>query len=184
LLITGLFSLSLSPVESVSLELDNTDELVDEEFLVLVTSCKLLRDVTLNAVILVPTIQQIMQLQQQRKIGKNLLLKFPSISTMYTGLVAQSVEHSPHKWKLMGSHPDCVRSKTLLWPYRVVIGYFFALRNYLIDCKNGDPVSQLNWFPVVICKLDDYHVINVDLTDLHKFIPKSQQGTSLYCDNR
>jgi hypothetical protein len=42
------------------------------------------------------------------------------------------------------------------------------------------PRGSLNWFPVVICDVVDYHVINVDVTDLHKLREaKSQQGTSL-----
>jgi hypothetical protein len=62
--------------ESVSLELDNIREMVDEEILLLVKTCKRLRDFTLNAVILVSTIQEIMELQKERKIGKALLLKY------------------------------------------------------------------------------------------------------------
>uniref|UniRef100_A0A8W8K1B8 Uncharacterized protein n=1 Tax=Magallana gigas TaxID=29159 RepID=A0A8W8K1B8_MAGGI len=54
--------------ESVSLELDNNHETVDEEIFAMVTSCKHLKDFTLNAVILIPTIQQIMELQRERKI--------------------------------------------------------------------------------------------------------------------
>ncbi|XP_061198394.1 F-box only protein 39-like [Saccostrea echinata] len=55
-------------IDSVSLELDNTHEMVDEEILQLVKTCKCLRDLTLNAVILVSTVREIMELQRERKI--------------------------------------------------------------------------------------------------------------------
>lgn len=62
-----------SSQESVSLELDNNHETVDEEILLMVTSCKFLRDLTINAVVLIPTIQQIMELQRERKISMKTL---------------------------------------------------------------------------------------------------------------
>lgn len=46
----------------------------------MVTSCKFLRDLTINAVVLIPTIQQIMELQHERKISMKTLLFFLALN--------------------------------------------------------------------------------------------------------
>ncbi|KAK3084259.1 hypothetical protein FSP39_010761 [Pinctada imbricata] len=56
-------------LESVSLEMDNNHEIVDEALLALLGRCKLLRELTLNAVVMVPTIEVIMHLITERKIN-------------------------------------------------------------------------------------------------------------------
>ena len=56
--------------ESLSLELDNNHEIVDHEILNLVINCKKLRELSINAIISIATVEQLCELQREHKIGK------------------------------------------------------------------------------------------------------------------
>ena len=57
--------------ESVSFELDNTAEFIDTQLMALVTRCKRLRELNVNAMISVHTVEAICELLRDRKIGKS-----------------------------------------------------------------------------------------------------------------
>jgi hypothetical protein len=40
----------------------------------------------------------------------------------------------------------------------------------------SDTLVNVNWFPVVICDFVNYHIINIDVTDLHKYSSKTAKN--------
>ena len=55
---------------SLSLELDNNHEIVDHELINLVNNCKNLKELSVNAIISVATVEQLCELQREEKIGE------------------------------------------------------------------------------------------------------------------
>ena len=53
--------------ESVSFELDNTQEIVDHQFLNLVTKCKKLKELSINALISMQTVETLCEMVRERK---------------------------------------------------------------------------------------------------------------------
>ncbi|XP_052799485.1 F-box only protein 39-like [Mya arenaria] len=62
-----------STLETVSFELDNTGEIVDEALLALVVRCKRLRELNVNAMIAVQTVEELCEMVRHRKIDLTLL---------------------------------------------------------------------------------------------------------------
>lgn len=60
-------------LESVSFELDNTQEIVDQSLLLLVTKCKKLRELAVNAMISMKTVEDICEMVREKTIGLNML---------------------------------------------------------------------------------------------------------------
>lgn len=56
--------------ESLSLELDNNHEIVDHEIINLVNNCRNLKELSINAIISIATVEQICELQKEGKIGE------------------------------------------------------------------------------------------------------------------
>lgn len=56
--------------ESVSFELDNTQEIVDQPLLHLAAKCKKLKELSINAMISVKTVEDICEMLREKTIGK------------------------------------------------------------------------------------------------------------------
>ena len=67
------------PQVVLSLELDNINESIADSLVTLVTSCRTLRHLFVNAVLSVDTIDDICTMQIERKLGKNAAVFLPEI---------------------------------------------------------------------------------------------------------